>query len=735
VEANATTFALESSPLYGSDPRPGIIAVEPLGDRVMELVLAGPGGTRERIRQPFRPSLWLERRELLQGFAGAARVTITELAGGGELKLLAEVESGRELDALQRHLKIASGESAGSRLAPYLHLGDRVHLHLLQTGQTLFKGLVFEDLRRLAIAIQTDCAPGFEFSNPERESDRVRSITLAGSDSFEAVIAGDRSEPEMLAELEELIRTRDPDVITGHNCFKLDFEYLRVRAARYGQELRWGREGAVPRRRPSRIPVAERVLDVPRWEARGRHLIDTWLLAQFYDVSSRALESFDLTDVAQHFGVAGTEREEGAAARAIDRLTALLLPSYFLQTQIFPYSLQTVVVRGNATKINALFLREYRRLGQAIPALPPTPPRDIAGGHTAVFQQGLVGPVLHADVRSLYPSIMLVDHVRPPRDELDLMSGMLLQLRDFRLAARRAMATARSPVERHHLDALQSTFKILINSFYGYLGSTFANWADAAAANQVTGRGREIVHLMLAGIERRGGQPIEVDTDGVYFVPPPAAAADERGAEAFIAELAQDLPPGIQVELAGRYRAMLSYKAKNYALLDEQGRVAITGSGLRSRGLEPYLREFLHELLSLALAGRAAEIPDAYARAQARLDAHAYVIRDLAKTETLADSLVIYRGKIADGARNRSAAYELALASGRDLRPGDQVSYYVTGDSPRVTVAQAARPVSAWDKSRPDENTAYYRAKLRELYEKFAPIVGVDLGGQEAFDF
>jgi hypothetical protein len=59
----------------------------------------------------------------------------------------------------------------------------------------------------------------------------------------------------------------------------------------------------------------------------------------------------------------------------------------------------------------------------------------------------------------------------------------------------------------------------------------------------------------------------------------------------------------------------------------------------------------------------------------------------------------------------------------------------VTGDSPRVTVAQAARPVTAWNKLRPDENTAYYRAKLRELYEKFAPIVGVDLGGQEAFDF
>jgi DNA polymerase elongation subunit (family B) len=610
-------------------------------------------------------------------------------------------------------------------------------------------------LKRLAIDIETDCAPGYEFSNPERESDRILTIAVAGSDGFAAVIdAGERSEPEMLAELERLIREHDPDMIAGHNLFKFDLEYLRVRAARYGQELRWGRDGAPIRRRPSRVMVAERVLDVPRWEARGRHLIDTWLLVQFYDVSSRALESFALKDVARHFGVSASDRPviEGADvpavhrtdparvraynladAREVDRLVTLLLPSYFLQAQIFPYSLQNVVVRGNATKINSLFVREYMRQGHALPVLPEI--TEIAGGTTAVFEQGIVGPVLHADVRSLYPSIMLAENIRPARDELHLLPGLLSQLRDFRLAARRAMAAAATPVERHHLDALQSTFKILINSFYGYLGSNFANWADPEAANLVTRRGREIVSAMLAGIRRRNGRPIEVDTDGVYFVPPDPAAADPAGADAFIAELGGELPAGIQVELAGRYRAMLSYKAKNYALLDWEGRLTITGSGLRSRGVERYLRDFLYELLTLALAGRGAEIPALFARAQSRLESHGYPIRDLAKTETLADSLPIYRAKVAEGARNRSAAYELALASGRDLRPGDQVSYYVTGNSPRVMVADAARPVAAWDPARPDENAAYYRAKLKEYYEKFAPLVGVDLGGQEAFAF
>ncbi|MFN8008308.1 MAG: hypothetical protein U0V70_15045 [Terriglobia bacterium] len=44
------------------------------------------------------------------------------------------------------------------------------------------------------------------------------------------------------------------------------------------------------------------------------------------------------------------------------------------------------------------------------------------------------------------------------------------------------------------------------------------------------------------------------------------------------------LPEGIEVEFDGHYQAMFSYKMKNYALLGDDGRLTIKGSGLRSRG-------------------------------------------------------------------------------------------------------------------------------------------------------
>ena len=40
---------------------------------------------------------------------------------------------------------------------------------------------------------------------------------------------------------------------------------------------------------------------------------------------------------------------------------------------------------------------------------------------------------------------------------------------------------------------------------------------------------------------------------------------------------------------------MFSYKMKNYALLDEDGKIIIKGAALHSRGLEPFQRNYLHD--------------------------------------------------------------------------------------------------------------------------------------------
>src|SRR5205814_4625993 len=131
----------------------------------------------------------------------------------------------------------------------------------------------------------------------------------------------------------------------------------------------WGRSGGFLRSRPSRLQIAEKTIDYPKFTIEGRHFVDTFLLAQFYDVGMRTLSGFERIDVARHFGLCDNEEFSGLAGRELQRAYAndgdnfrrramcgvretravsdLLSPSYFIQAQIFPYNYQDVIVRGN----------------------------------------------------------------------------------------------------------------------------------------------------------------------------------------------------------------------------------------------------------------------------------------------------------------------------------------------------------------------------------------------------
>ncbi len=722
--------------LFGHAATIGLLAFRPADSHVT--VYARRDGAVVTTEEPFRPFLLLADPDLLKAFEG--ELEVTPLDGPGIYRWLAELSSWPQALRARDHCLRGSGKSAGAPDAPYRFLSDPVHQFLLRSGKTSFLGMSFGDVQRMALDIEVTTGAGFEFPNAARESDRIIAIALADSTGFSTVLSGAlMSEPELLAECSRIIRERDPDVLEGHNIFRFDLEYLEARARRHRMSLRWGRDDSVLRGFPSRMQVAERTIGYRRYGVTGRHIVDTWILAQLYDVGARDLESYGLKDVARHFGIAAPERtylppediprifvEDPARLMAYARddvietlgLSAILSPPYFVQAQMLPLDYQTTILRGNATKIDALLMREYLHRGQAVPA--PGRGRGVAGGYTAVFQRGVARDVLHVDVTSLYPSLMLGQGLFPASDRLGVAASLLRDLRDFRVSAKRLAREAATEKDRLFLNALQQTFKIFINSFYGYLAFSQGHWNDFEVANQVTGEGRRLVQALLDRLGGLGATVVEVDTDGIYFVPP------ARPEEQLVAELSGALPEGIQLELDGRYVAMFSYKMKNYVVLDARGKLLIKGSGLRSRGIELFQRRWMEEMFRLLLTGRRGEIPALVKRWEEDFLAHRVPLKQFMKTETLQESLAAYREKLQAGTRNVGAAYELALASARSYQPGDQVSYYVTGESKRIKVNEAAKLAGEWSETAPDENTAYYVAKLQELYEKFRPLIEQD---------
>src|SRR6184192_3758377 len=712
--------------LFGADRTPRIAAIE-LGETgTVKVYRREADGSTIADVEPFHPFVWCDSDVLDLG------IESEKLESSLKYSWLVTVDSWKELIALRNGLRNAGRD--------FFAFTDPVQHYLTATGRTLFKDLPFEELKRMQIEVLSVAGidePG--------DKDHVMSIALSDNTGWEELLIVDpkdieQSELGALKRLTSLVKERDPDVIEGHNLFRFDLPYLVARSKKGKTKLDWGRSDGFLRSRPSRLQIAEKTIDYPKFTVGGRHFVDTFLLAQFYDVGMRSLAGFERTDVARHFDLCDSGEISTLTGKELQRayldnserfrrralcgvretraLSELLSASYFIQAQIFPYNYQDAIVRGNATRINALFLREYFRQRHSIPELPMV--RAFEGGYTDIFFTGIACNVWHCDIASLYPSVMLQFDCFPATDQLQIFRHLLTDLRTFRLEAKAKMRAEKDPAKQHHLQALQNTFKILLNSFYGYLGFAQGHFADFDAAARVTQIGRDLLKKMIEWLNAHGAKVIEVDTDGIYFVPPDKIAIDELRDD-----LAKKLPEGIEVEFDEQLEAMFSYKAKNYALLTREGDVIIKGGALKSRGLEKFQRVFLEEMIKLIMQGKSDELGDLRNEFEKKIRNREWKIDMLMKTDALQDSLDKYRAKIAGSARNRAAAYELALASGRNYKPGDQISYYIKATPKKVPAYEAAKLASEFDPENRDENVDYYVAKLADLVKKFSGLTAV----------
>lgn len=690
----------------------------------------------------FYPFFFLTDSSLLEGFS--QKHWIKGLAGNHDFRFLCAFTRWSDMweavnQIITRHNQRSRTNITSYADLPALHLRpDAVSQFLMQTGMTLFKGMEFDELHRMQLDIETYSSRGSRFSNPARLEDRIILIALSDNRGWEQVVGGKHvPEEQILTEMIELIRKHDPDVIEGHNIYNFDLQYIMSRCRLHGIECTIGRDGSPVRSSDSRSAFAERSVEHVIWDVAGRHIIDTWLLLQSYDASKRSLESYGLKYAARHFGFAREGRVLIEPARiswfwdhepdtliryALDDVTETRLlseylsPTYFYLSSMIPFNYGTVARIGSAAKIEALILREYVRQKHSVPR--PAAGIQTTGGYTDIYHTGILGPVVEVDIESLYPSIMVIDRLGPRSETLGVFHRLLESLTQMRLNTKRKMETAKDPVRRTKHDAMQSSFKILINSFYGYLGYTHALFSDPEVADRVTQTGQQLLRRLISAISDRGGTVVMVDTDGIFFVPPPGVR-EEKDIGRLVREIAGLLPDRVRLAVNGRYSLILSYKKKNYALLGLDGRVRIKGSSLNSRNAEPFGRRYLRECIEALLRRDIEDLHLLYAKYHGAITSQKLGVEDFARTEMLKESLEEYTTAVTAGNRNRAAHYEVAGSSGVRWRRGDRVSYYITGNDLRIKGFEHAKLADEWDPNFPDENTRYYLKRLDELSRKF----------------
>lgn len=687
--------------LFGHGAGEGIVAVEPYPTAGTATVYRRTAGGIVRDVVPLRA--WLIARKRLDG--------TTELAGRHPLRHLLATNDGRQVREWSQTL-------ASDQRITYL---DPVTAHLVAGGDTFYRGLRFDQLRRLQFDLETLDV------YPDRDEAAICLIAVRDDDGFERVLALDEfpSEAAMIAEFARIMRERDPDIVEGHNVFNFDLWYLHERARRFGVPLIIGRDGRTPLwldesiRRS--VPAG---MACKYYRIEGRQVVDTFLGVMRWDVG-RKLPNYKLKQVVRHLGIGDDSRAmvDAANMRALwsdpqqraqlkayclddtrdtARLSALVTPNEFYQVQMVPESLQGLAFIGIGSRIERLMVRAYLHANHSIPRPRPTAPTE--GGFTAAFATGVFRDVAKCDVESLYPSLMIARGIRPEDDDLDVFLPMLAELRSRRVGVKRASAVAlaeKRADDHRAADGLQNALKILVNSFYGFLGTNGLHFNDPAAAGRVTEAGRSVMMRIVEELRAAGATVIEADTDGAYFVP--AFGTDPQ---ALVERVGTTLGDGLHLVFEERYTAMLSLKAKNYALARKDGTLVMRGSALRSARDEPFGRALMREIVSALFAGQPETIERIVESTIAAVRGGSMGVDEFARRESVTS-------KTFTTPANRRLAQALAR---RGVAIGDKVRIYQRSDG-ELTLAEEYAD---------DEDREYLLRRVEDFVARFGEIIPIE---------
>jgi len=351
------------------------------------------------------------------------------------------------------------------------------------------------------------------------------------------------SRPQLLEKLNAWFAEYDPDIIIGWNVVQFDLKVLQKHAERYRIPLLLGRDN-------TEIDWREHGFrnGVFFAQASGRLIIDgiEALKSAFWNFPSFSLEAVSQELLGEGKSIDNPwDRMDEIDRRFAEDKPALakynlkdceLVTRIFHKTEIMPFLLERATVNGlpvdrhggSVAAFGHLYFPRMHRLGYVAPNLGEVPPQASPGGYVMDSQPGLYDSVLVLDYKSLYPSIIrtflidpvgLVEGMAQP-DATHSTEGFLGAWfsRDNHCLPEIVgqIWHGRDEAKRHNNKPLSQALKIIMNAFYGVLGTSACRFFDPRLASSITMRGHAIMRQTKALVESQGYDVIYGDTDSTF---------------------------------------------------------------------------------------------------------------------------------------------------------------------------------------------------------------------------
>ena len=385
---------------------------------------------------------------------------------------------------------------------------------MIKDGYTFFKGMKYREPSMLAFDIETnglainDRSEIYLISNIYRINDKIEHKLFVYSDY--------ESQGDMIEAWAKWVKAKDPTFLVGHNINSYDIPFIANLADIFGITLDLGRDGSPLRidRTESKFRVdGNRDLHYKRIKVYGREIIDTMFLAYRYDID-RKYEDYGLKTIIKQEGLEVKDRVFYDASKIKDNykdpkemekikaycmfdaddvisLYDKMAPSFFYMAQAIPKPFQMVIESASGSQINAMMNRSYLQFAHS---LPKASDRVEFEGAISFGVPGVWKNVVKWDVASLYPSIMEAYEVYD--QDKDPAANFLMLVKTFR-AMRLEFKKKAKETKDEYFEAMQNTYKILINSMYGMMGASGLNFNSPINAALVTRKGREVLKLAI----------------------------------------------------------------------------------------------------------------------------------------------------------------------------------------------------------------------------------------------
>jgi DNA polymerase elongation subunit (family B) len=426
------------------------------------------------------------------------------------------------------------------------------------------------------------------------------------------IIRSDDGEANLLAQvfgwLRETYDSLGEFILTGYNMFDFDLSFLIERSRRLGIkrycpfDYERDKDGKIKWR------------SIPDTQGKYTYksvvsklpilLIDTQHLVIRNDMFEKVLLDYRLKSVAEHFGVnipnrpILTHKEIVhdfyhnrpkfdayllADLRETYNLFDLLIKSYAGIASYARLDLEDIARKqGRGWIWEQHYERYYGEKPQA------DKPRKFVGG-LVVSRKGLWRNCAKFDIASLYPTIILAYRIHSRKDPDQIGLRYLKTYTKERLLLKLLAKETGDKIAK----IKQESMKVLVNSHFGFFGSTYP-FNDIDAAEKVTKTGRKILTCMIAAIEDTGGIVVEADTDGIIV------SCQDKDPQKIWQAISAAIPPVFKVEMEWQGMTVFVSEDKNYIVLDANGDiVTVKGSKWRGRDKPAFQTKAIPEFVRI----------------------------------------------------------------------------------------------------------------------------------------